>query len=250
MPAGTRQQLSFSPIHVWYSIPDSIRPAVSQKISKPTQEVEHGEPEYLPGEFCLPCSQLTLSGLLENVSISKPKRRAVGSIAQCESAKGHCQFCRFLIQACELAYPRETNEAFWNDDSRKRVIYLANDPEQRPWYRAVAIDLKLPTIPYTWLQVGTPRVQRDHWVCVNVVPSVTHTFAKENLVPRLRKQDDEPEEELDYELVKTWLRVCRERHGQSCSKSTILERRFLKLYVIDVQTRSTKPQDTTTSTSP
>src|SRR5271154_3057872 len=134
MPVVARQQLSFSPIHVWNSIPDLIRPAVSPKISKLTQEAEHREPEHLPGEFCLPCSQLDLSDLFENVSISKPKRRAVGSVAHCESAKSYCQFCRFLIEACELAYPREANEAFWNDDSRKRVIYLANDPEQRPWY--------------------------------------------------------------------------------------------------------------------
>lgn len=211
---------------------------MSQTI-EPTQAVEHRKPEYLPGDFCLPCSQLNLSGLFENVSISKPKRRAVGSITQCESTKRRCQFCRFLIQACELAYPRETNEAFWND-SRKKVIYLANDPEQRPWYRAVAIDLELPKVPYTWLQFGPTREQHDHWVCVNIAPSTTHTFCKENIVPRLKKQDDKPEGELDYELVKTWLRVCRDRHGQSCGKSTILERRFLKLYVIDIQTRSIK----------
>ena len=46
------------------------------------------------------------------------------------------------------------------------------------------------------------------------------------------------EGKLDHKLVKDWLRIFYGQHGQSCGKSIILERRFLKLHLIDVQTRS------------
>ena len=219
---------------VWNDGSGSIQPET-------TEGMEHQKAEFLPGAFCRDCSQLNLTVLFDDVSILKPKRRAVGSITRCEDTKRHCQFCKFLIQASELAYPRETHEAFWNDDSQQRVIYLVNDPEQRPWYRAVAIDIELPLVPYTWLQVGPSKSQSDRWVCVNVVPSAAHQCARTNMVPRLRRQEGKLEGKFDYQLLKDWLQICMNRHGRSCGKSTILERRFLKLYVIDLQTLSIKP---------
>lgn len=240
MPDGSCQRLSFSSILVIYDNPDLIRVTSPRKEIDNAQIGEHDVPRYILGEFCLPCSKLNLSGLFEPVSVFKPKRRGVGSIAQCESTKAYCQFCRFLIQACELAYPRETNEAFWNDDARKRLIHLANDPVQRPWYRAIAVDVDLPLVPYAWLQVGLPRVQRDHWVCVNTIASANPTCAKSVELPRLRSQGSDQSNSLDYELIKTWQRICLEQHGEKCNKSTVLARRFLKLYVIDVRSRTIK----------
>ncbi|KAF2239947.1 HET-domain-containing protein, partial [Viridothelium virens] len=60
------------------------------------------------------------------------------------------------------------------------------------------------------------------------------------MFPRLRK-DDEARGLLDYDLIKSWLQICQDRHIQSCNETDTKERRFSDLYMIDVQTCFIKP---------
>jgi hypothetical protein len=64
------------------------------------------------------------------------------------------QFYQFLIDACEVGLNRSLDDEFWNDPSRKDLLYFGTDPVNTPWYRVAGIEADHPQAPFAWLQNG------------------------------------------------------------------------------------------------
>lgn len=184
--------------------------------------------------------QLDLSTLFQAESVHKPKRKAVGNLSYARIAQSYCRFCKFLVEVCELAYPHETNDGFWNGSTRKVPLLITNDFEGKPWHWVVGAETGSANAPYTWLRIGPEQQHKVLRVCVSLVDPdlLTDLRSERKLLPRRRETFEAQNGKLNYELIKTWLRLCDENHEQTCGRSTILERRFLDIYLIDVHTRS------------
>ena len=112
--------------------------------------------------------------------------------------------------------------------------------KEKTWYSVVGLEISSANAPYTWLRIGSERQHQVCRVCVGLVKPYLGADSRSEriLLPRRRETLEAQNGKLNYELIKTWLRLCGERHEDTCGRSTILERRFLNIYLISVHTRS------------
>ena len=257
------QNLSLSPIYTIYSLygtetssrdsaidgKDStctkglVSSSAARQLEKTGCTSDHTEPRTFTSEshdLCGRCAQLDLSALFQAESVRRPKRKALGNLSSAQTAQFYCQFCKFLVEACELAYPRETNDSFWNGSTRKVPLVLMNDLEGDAWHSVAGLETSSANAPYAWLCIGPERQHQVLRICISLEqPDLgTDSPPERKLLPRRRETLEAQNGQLDYRLIMTWLQLCNERHKDTCRRSTILERRFLDIYLIDVHTRS------------
>jgi hypothetical protein len=152
-----------------------------------------------------------------------------------------CLFCRFLVEAYELA---DTQPAAAMRKNRKTHgnIYFNDHIEDGPWYTVAGIEADLPPVPTAWLGLSSRREAPHRYICISFVPKAASSEGHNKRAyayPRQRTAEGS-KDFADYSLIKSWIKVCRTYHPGSCGKSVDFQRQFMRLKLIDVYERVVK----------
>jgi Heterokaryon incompatibility protein (HET) len=147
-----------------------------------------------------------------------------------------CPFCRFLVEACELADADKKPET-------PRNIYFNDHIKDGPWYTVAGIEADLPPVPTAWLGFSSRRDAPQRYICISIVPKAASSEVHNKRAyayPRRRPVEDNSKDYADYSLIKSWVKVCQTCHPNCCGKSVDFQRQFMKLKLIDVYERVVK----------
>jgi hypothetical protein len=166
----------------------------------------------------------------------------VGQLQHARAMQKLCPFCRFLVEACELA-DAQPAAAMHKNRKTHGNIYFNDHIEDGPWYTVAGIEADLPPVPTAWLGFSPHRKAPDRYICISCVPKAASSEVHNKRAyayPRRRPAEGASEDFADYSLIKSWVKVCQTRHPNSCGKSVAFQRQFMKLKLIDVYERVVK----------
>jgi hypothetical protein len=172
----------------------------------------------------------------------QPRHRQIGSLKNVKKNANTCPFCRFLVDAYELAWdlPRGQNIPGSTGNellslSIKQRPQTSIDLVEEPWYEKAGLAGDFGPAPALWLKFGRSKEIEKPLVCVSASRLITSTQPPTSLkgLPLVKSQDA-ISGILDLALVQTWLRICEEHHADSCGVSSLFQRQTLSLKLIDV----------------
>jgi Heterokaryon incompatibility protein (HET) len=194
-----------------------------------------------PTGLCSSCRQLVSAKLFKTLCTKSTKSLKVGQLQHARAMQKLCLFCRFLVEAYELA---DTQPAAAMRKNRKTHgnIYFNDHIEDGPWYTVAGIEADLPPVPTAWLGLSSRREAPHRYICISFVPKAASSEGHNKRAyayPRQRTAEGS-KDFADYSLIKSWIKVCRTYHPGSCGKSVDFQRQFMRLKLIDVYERVVK----------
>jgi hypothetical protein len=139
----------------------------------------------------------------------------VGQLPHARGKQESCPFCHFLVEVYELAGIQPAA-----DGNVRDTVYFVRKFSDGPWYQVASIEAELPLVPAVWLEFGHLRAERrkmirkpqDPYICISCMPNAASDKvqnARKYAYPRQRRREKASRGFVDYDLIKSWLQVCR-----------------------------------------
>lgn len=194
-------------------------------------------------EFCESCMLIPFATIFGPETSQNSKRRRICTISYAKAHQDGCRFCRFLVESYELGFGSEVNEVGL---SRTEALYFADGSAGEPWiqwYEIAGIAAELPATPVVYLQRGLHKRLVEPFVCISYTPANADTANTDEVkvgwrqsLPRRRTQKEAADGSINFDLIKSWLKICDNRHLDRCRTRRTFEDRTVQLYLINVHT--------------
>jgi hypothetical protein len=197
------------------------------------------EPPKRTEELCKSCAQLSCIDDLRGSRAERGKRHHVGYLSHTKANESTCRFCCFLIHAARLAHGEDLDTRPLMDSNRKIPLYLEFEEPSKSWYGVAGISTEARCPSYAWLEIGAKNSRLGKHICITFEPAhfTGPQGLRRNLLPRKRGDNEATGGLIDYDLVRSWLKVCESRHGDACRKGIVAESQKMKLNLINVHSR-------------
>ncbi|KAL8644966.1 MAG: hypothetical protein Q9210_006980 [Variospora velana] len=187
--------------------------------------------------LCESCAAIPMLKIFRPTT--KPYRHPVGDLFRAIETQSSCALCKFFVEAFQVGSEDPTGERLHAQlTPRDTAIYLAQDPNSKPWYYRAGIDCSRPSCPFVWLQTGPRTLTGQPYVCISLQPTLGHNEtgqrSEDNIHPRRRGALETFNGSLNYDLVKLWLRRCCAEHSAPCQIENAGLDPSLEIYLIDV----------------
>lgn len=191
-----------------------------------------------PSRLCGSCSQLSFNDIFPKTRSTNGRWHQVGYLSNARKSQSTCQFCHFLVQACEVSHVEKSGGVAMNSSKQELPVYFRTHASTESWYAIVGITTREVCPQHVWLRFGetTPG---SSYTCITYHPKQpTQQEAKNSLLlPRRRSNIEMSKGTADLGIVKSWLQICYATHGRACKAAAEKETEEIEIDLINVHTR-------------
>jgi hypothetical protein len=188
--------------------------------------------------LCTSCATIPFSTLFTLLPGESQIRHQLPKIS---NRKSYCPFCIFVGMVYFQICDGFASQRSWGDIRNRDSPSLVSTSHNKPWYEIAGIKSDLPPAPSAWLQFGSfPGHEHiEPYICVSLSSTPTLAKLRPKISYSLPRERTWAERScpLDYDLIRSWINICVERHTELCGEGIRFKRRFLDIKLIDVNRR-------------
>jgi hypothetical protein len=195
--------------------------------------------------LCASCATIPFSALF---TLRPRKSQICHQLPKISDQKSSCPFCTFVDMVYSHICDRFASQGSWGDIRNRDSPSLVSISRNKPWYEVAGIKSDLPPAPSAWLQSGSfpGREHVEPYICVSLPSTPTLAKLRPRIpysLPRERTWAAVSRGWLDYDLIRSWIKICVERHTELCGEGMRFKRRLLDIKLIDVDRRKIVQDD-------